>query len=63
MANSNPKHSTQNPSNALLKTTLSQIVAEIARDSLHSSTLSKNMRDTFGGTDASGAWNWRWPTT
>ena len=59
MAHPNPKHSNQIPSNAKLKTALSLIAAEIARGLLRSSSLSKIMRDTFGGSDASGAW----PTT
>jgi len=59
MAHPNPKHPDQTPSNAQLKTALALIAAEITREPLRSSTLSKIMRDTFGGTDASGAWNWR----
>ncbi|MEN8934979.1 MAG: hypothetical protein ABF245_08630, partial [Planktotalea arctica] len=59
MAHPNPKHSNQTPSNAQLKSALSLIAAEIARGPLRSSSLSKIMRDTFGGSDASGAWNWR----
>lgn len=59
MAHPNPKHSDQSRSNAQLKSALSLIAAEIARGPLRSSSLSKIMRDTFGGSDASGAWNWR----
>jgi len=59
MAHPNPKHSDQNPSNAQFKSALSLIAAEIVREPLRSSFLSKIMRDTFGGSDASGAWNWR----
>jgi hypothetical protein len=59
MAHPNAKHSNQTPSNAQLKTALSLIAAEIARGPLRSSALSKIMHDTFGGSDASGAWNWR----
>jgi hypothetical protein len=59
MAHPKPKHPNQSPSNAQLKFALSLIAAEIARDPLRSSFLSKIMRDTFGGSDASGAWNWR----
>lgn len=59
MAHPSPKHSNQSSSNAQLKSALSLIAAEIARGLLRSSSLSKIMRDTFGGSDASGAWNWR----
>ena len=59
MAHPNQKHSDQSPSNAQLKLALSLITAEIARGPLRSSSLSKIMRDTFGGSDASGEWNWR----
>ena len=59
MAHANPKHSNQSPSNAQLKIALSLIAAEIARGPMRSSSLSKIMHDTFGGSDASGAWNWR----
>ncbi len=59
MAHSNPKHSDQTPTNAQLKSALSLIAAEITRDPLRSSFVSRIMRDTFGGSDASGAWNWR----
>jgi hypothetical protein len=59
MAHAHQKHSNQTPSNAQLKTALSLIAAEIARGPLRSSSLSKIMRDTFGGSDASGIWNWR----
>ena len=59
MAHPNPTHSNQTPSNAQLKSALSLIAAEIARGPLRSSSLSKIMRDTFGGSDASGAWSWR----
>jgi hypothetical protein len=59
MAHPNPKHSNQSPSNAQLKSALSLIAAEIACGRLRSSSLSKIMRDTFAGSDASGAWNWR----
>jgi len=59
MRHLNQKHPTQTPSNAQLKTSLSLIAAESTRAPLRSSFLSKIMRDTFGGSDASGAWNWR----
>ena len=57
MAHPNPKHPNLTPSNAQLKSALSLIAAEIARGPLRSSSLSKIMRDTFGGSDASGAWS------
>lgn len=59
MAHANKKHSNQSPSNAQLKSALLLIAAEVARGPLRSSSLSKIMRDTFGGSDASGAWSWR----
>lgn len=59
MAHPNPQHSNQIPSNAQLKSALSLIAAEIASDPLRSSFLSKIMRDTFGGSNASGSWTWR----
>ena len=59
MAHANQKHSNQSPSNAQLKSVLSLIAAELARGPLRSSSLSKIMRDAFGGSDASGAWSWR----
>ncbi|MEP3038298.1 MAG: hypothetical protein ABJO97_06395, partial [Roseibium sp.] len=59
MAHPNPKHPDQTPTNAQLKSALSLIAGEIARNPLRSSFLSKIMCDTFGGSDASGTWNWR----
>ncbi|MFT5363538.1 MAG: hypothetical protein ACI9VX_001159 [Dinoroseobacter sp.] len=59
MAHANQKHTNQSTSNAQLKSALSLIAAEIARGPLRSSSLSKIMRHTFGGSDASGAWSWR----
>jgi len=59
MAHPKPTHSNQTPSNAHLKTALALIAVEITREPLRSSSLSKIMRDTFGGSDASGVWNWR----
>jgi len=59
MAHPNPKHPDQTPTNAQLKSALSRIAAEITGSPLRSSFLSKIMRDTFGGSDASGAWTWR----
>ena len=59
MAHPNQKHSNLTPSNAQLKSALSLIAAEIARGPLRSSSLSKIMRNTFGGSDVSGAWSWR----
>lgn len=55
MAHANQKHSNQSPSNAQLKIALSLIAAEIACGPLRTSSLAKIMRDTFGGSDASGA--------
>ncbi|MGJ8590789.1 MAG: SAM-dependent methyltransferase, partial [Yoonia sp.] len=59
MAHPKPKHSNQTPSNAHLKSALSLIAAEIAQGPLRSSSFAKIMRDTFAGSDASGAWSWR----
>ncbi|GFE67225.1 strawberry notch family protein [Litoreibacter roseus] len=47
------------PTNPVLKTALAQIGEEIQYGPLKSSTLARIMRDTFGGSDASGAWDWR----
>ncbi len=46
-------------SNADLASALKQIGAEIDHHPLHSSVLARIMRDRFGGSDASGAWDWR----
>lgn len=53
----NPKHTL--PSPAQLRNALSQIGAEIENRPLKSSALAQIMRETFGGSDAGGAWGWR----
>ncbi|MEP5729356.1 MAG: hypothetical protein ABJL67_08260 [Sulfitobacter sp.] len=57
MAHPSPRHTVQTPTDAQLKSALSLIAADFARGPLRSSSLSKIMRDTFCGNDASGAWN------
>ena len=59
MADQRPKHGPDIPSQARLREALSQIAREIEGQPLRSSTLARIMRETFGGSDASGAWSWR----
>lgn len=47
------------PTKPALKKALARIGDEIQQGPLKSSTLARIMRDTFGGSDASGAWDWR----
>lgn len=47
------------PKTVQLQNALSQISREIEHRPLKSSTLAGIMRETFGGSDASGAWDWR----
>jgi len=53
----NPTHHI--PSKKQLQLALSQIGAEIEDRPLRSSSMARIMRETFGGSDASGAWDWR----
>ena len=59
MAVSSPTHPTHTVSEADLATALQQIGAEIDHQPLRSSVLARIMRACFGGSDASGAWDWR----
>jgi hypothetical protein len=59
MAELSPKPQGISPSQARLQEALSQIGGEIEDHPLKSSSLTRIMRETFGGSDASGAWDWR----
>ncbi|MFC4670701.1 strawberry notch-like NTP hydrolase domain-containing protein [Seohaeicola nanhaiensis] len=59
MADQRPKHGPEIPSQARLREALSQIAREIEDQPLRSSSLARIMRETFGGSDAGGAWDWR----
>ena len=57
------KPKTANPTSSIsdadLASALAQIGAEIDHQPLRSSALARIMRETFLGSDASGAWDWR----
>jgi len=59
MANECPKPHPNLPSRAHLQDALSRIGTEIEEQPLRSSSLARIMRETFGGSDAAGAWSWR----
>ncbi|WP_298501065.1 strawberry notch family protein [uncultured Maritimibacter sp.] len=59
MPDHNPQNGPKIPSQAHLLEALSQIAREIEDQPLRSSTLARIMRETFGGSDAGGAWSWR----
>ena len=59
MADQRPKHGPDISSLARVRETFSQIAGEIEDQPLRSSTLARIMRETFGGSDAGGAWDWR----
>lgn len=59
MADQRPKHGPDIPSQARLREAFSQIAREIDHQPLRSSSLARIMRETFGGSDAGGAWSWR----
>jgi hypothetical protein len=59
MAVPSPTHPAHLVSEADLATALQQIGAEIDHQPLRSSVLARIMRACFGGSDASGAWDWR----
>ena len=59
MADQRPKHGPDIPSQARLREALPQIAREIEDQPLRSSSLARIMRETFGGSDAGGAWSWR----
>ena len=54
-----PKTTHARPPTAQLQRALSQIGGEIEDQPLRSSSLARIMRETFGGSDAGGAWDWR----
>ena len=54
-----PKPHPDLPSRAHLRDALSQIGQEIDDRPLRTSSLARIMRETFGGSDATGAWSWR----
>ena len=58
---SKPRSTLPNPveSDANLASALAQIGAEIDHQPLRSSALARIMRETFHGSDAGGAWDWR----
>jgi hypothetical protein len=57
MADPSPKPQHIFPSQAQLQEALSQIGGEIKDQPLRSSSLARIMRETFGGSDASSAWD------
>jgi len=59
MAKPNPKRTVHTVSNADFPYALAQIGAEIDNQPLRSSALARIMRETFRGSDAGGAWDWR----
>ena len=54
-----PKSHPNLPSRAYLRDALSRIGQELYNRPLRTSSLTRIMRETFGGSDASGAWSWR----
>ena len=58
---SKPRSTLPNPveSDANLTSALAQIGTEIDHQPLRSSALARIMRETFQGSDAGGAWDWR----
>ncbi|WP_127600591.1 bifunctional class I SAM-dependent methyltransferase/DEAD/DEAH box helicase [Nitratireductor alexandrii] len=54
-----PKPHPTLPSRAHLRDALSQIGREIDDRALRTSSLARIMRESFGGSDATGAWSWR----
>lgn len=59
MAKPNPNNPTRPVSDPDLATAIAQIGAEIDHQPLRSSALARIMRETFHGSDAGGAWDWR----
>jgi len=59
MADRSPKSTHSMPSKSQLQEALSQIGGEIEERPLKSSSLARIMSETFGGSDAGGAWDWR----
>ncbi|MEY8828797.1 strawberry notch-like NTP hydrolase domain-containing protein [Sedimentitalea sp. XS_ASV28] len=59
MASPIPKPTRNIPPKTQLQHALSKIGRAIEEQPLRSSSLARIMRETFGGSDAGGAWNWR----
>ena len=59
MAKPRSTHYAPVDSDADLASALAQIGSEIDHQPLRSSALARIMRETFYGSDASGAWDWR----
>ncbi|WP_340290664.1 strawberry notch-like NTP hydrolase domain-containing protein, partial [Sulfitobacter pontiacus] len=59
MTKPNPANTALSISDANLASALAQIGAEVDLQPLRSSALARMMRETFNGSDASGAWDWR----
>jgi len=59
MINRNPDPTPKIPSKQQLLKALSRIGNELEEQPLKSSSLARIMRETFGGSDAGGAWSWR----
>ncbi|MDE4142168.1 strawberry notch-like NTP hydrolase domain-containing protein [Phaeobacter gallaeciensis] len=59
MPDHNPQNGPKIPSQAHLQEALSQITMKIEDQPLKSSSLARIMRESFGGSDAGGAWSWR----
>lgn len=59
MTNRRPGLAPQTPSKTQLHDALARIAGELENQPLRSSSLARLMRETFGGSDAAGAWSWR----
>ena len=59
MDNRNPELTPNFPSKPQLLQALSLIGSELEKQPLKNSSLARIMRETFGGSDAGGAWSWR----
>ena len=59
MDNRNPALARDFPSKQQLLQALSLIGSELEKQPLKNSSLARIMRETFGGSDAGGAWSWR----
>ncbi|ODM47326.1 SAM-dependent methyltransferase [Ruegeria sp. PBVC088] len=59
MDNRNPELTPDSPSKPQLLQAVALIGSEIEKQPLKSSSLARIMRETFGGSDAGGAWSWR----
>src|SRR6056297_461266 len=59
MSKPKPANPALSSSDANLACALAQIGAEVENQPLRSSALARIMRETFHGSDAGGAWDWR----